>query len=114
MTPERIDEPCDQAAQPSAAAPAFALWLQFTRPASRAAILGRSAAARFPIMNTQSKPCRNCGGTEFYDGAAARTVGITLFTIPPKFHLRLCGTCGLLDWFVQEPELQKLKKKFSP
>jgi hypothetical protein len=65
-------------------------------------------------MKTQSKPCRNCGGTDFYVGDAARTVAITLFTIPPKFHLRVCGTCGLLDWFLPEPDLQKLKKKFSP
>jgi hypothetical protein len=65
-------------------------------------------------MNTQSKPCRNCGSTEFYVGDAARAVGIVLFTIPLRFDLRVCGTCGLLDWFVQESELQKLKQKFSP
>src|SRR5438477_580215 len=47
-------------------------------------------------------------------GGMVKRVMPTLFTIPPRFHLRLCGTCGLLDWFVPEPELQKLKKKFSP
>jgi len=68
----------------------------------------------FPLVSTPSKPCRNCGGTAFYVGDAARTVAITLFAIPPKFHLRVCGTCGLLDWFLPEPDLEKLKKKFSP
>ena len=76
--------------------------------------MGRQAAAHLPIMDAQPKPCRNCGGTEFYIGDAARAVGIVLFTIPPKFHLRVCDACGLLDWFVPEPDLQKLKKKFSP
>ena len=66
------------------------------------------------VMNTQPKPCRNCGSTEFYTGDAARTVAITLFTIPPKFHLRVCGICGLLDWFLPEQDLQKLKKNFTP
>jgi hypothetical protein len=65
-------------------------------------------------MQTQSRPCRNCGGTDFYTGDAERTVAITLFAMPPKFHLRVCGTCGLIDWFLPEPDLQKLKKNFSP
>jgi hypothetical protein len=74
----------------------------------------RSAFAKYHIMSTSLKTCRNCGGTEFYVGDAARTVAITFFAIPPKFHLRVCGTCGLLDWFVPEQDLQVLKKKFSP
>jgi hypothetical protein len=41
MTPERIDDPRDQAAQPSAAAnAAIALLLQSWRPAGRVAELG--------------------------------------------------------------------------
>ena len=65
-------------------------------------------------MKTRYKECRNCGGTEFYTGDAARTVAITLTSIPPKFHLRVCGACGLIDWFLPDKNLQKLKKKFSP
>jgi hypothetical protein len=67
-----------------------------------------------PIMNTKTKPCRNCGGTQFYTGEAARTVAITLTSLPPKFNLRVCGDCGLLDWFLPDKYLQKVRKKFSP
>jgi hypothetical protein len=41
-------------------------------------------------------------------------VAITLFSLPPRFHLRVCGGCGLVDWFLPEKDVQKLKKKFSP
>jgi hypothetical protein len=65
-------------------------------------------------MNASPKTCRNCGGTEFYAGDTARTVTVSLFSLPPKFHLRVCGTCGLVDWFLTGNDLLKLKKKFSP
>ena len=67
-------------------------------------------------MSTPSKACRNCGGTEFYAGESARTVAIQInfFFLPPKFHLRVCGIFGLMDWFLPEKDVQKLKKKFSP
>jgi hypothetical protein len=67
-------------------------------------------------MSTPSKACRHCGGTEFYAGESARTVAIQInfFSLPPKFHLRVCGTCGLMNWFLPEKDVQKLKKKFSP
>jgi hypothetical protein len=67
-------------------------------------------------MSTPAKVCRNCGGTEFYAGDSARTVAIAIsfFSLPPKFHLRVCGTCGLMDWFLPEKDVLKLKKKFSP
>jgi predicted nucleic-acid-binding Zn-ribbon protein len=75
---------------------------------------GSSSTTHYHIMNTPSKVCRNCGGTEFFAGDTARTVTVTLFALPPKFHLRVCGTCGLVDWFLTGKDLQKLKKKFSP
>jgi ribosomal protein S27AE len=56
-------------------------------------------------MSTQSKPCRNCGETDFFTGDAARTVAISLTTLPPKFHLRVCGNCGLVDWFLPDKVL---------
>ena len=73
----------------------------------------RCDISHFNIMSTPSRPCRNCGSTEFYAGDAARTIAITLSPPPPKFHLRVCGSCGLVDWFLPEKDLQKLKKKFS-
>ncbi|HWX20052.1 MAG TPA: hypothetical protein VN578_09115 [Candidatus Binatia bacterium] len=65
-------------------------------------------------MSIPSKACKNCGGTEFYGGHAARTVAISLTSLPPKFHVRVCGTCGLVDWFLPAKDVQKLKKEFLP
>jgi hypothetical protein len=67
-------------------------------------------------MSTPSRVCRNCGGTEFYAGDSTWTVAIEInfFSLPPKFRLRVCGTCGLVDWFLPEKDVRKLKKKFSP
>jgi hypothetical protein len=65
-------------------------------------------------MNTSSKTCRNCGGTEFFEGDSARTVAIAVTpSLPPKFHLRFCSTCGIVDWFLPEKDMKKLRKKFS-
>jgi hypothetical protein len=65
-------------------------------------------------MSTPSKACRNCGGTEFYAGESTGAVPITFFFLPPRFQLRICGSCGLMDWFLPEKDVQKLKKKRSP
>jgi len=64
-------------------------------------------------MSTACKTCRNCGGSEFYESDSARTVAIALtpFSLPPKFHLRICGTCGIMDWFLPEKDLKKFKQK---
>ncbi len=66
-------------------------------------------------MRTPSKTCQNCGGTEFYEGDSARTVAIAItpLSLPPKFHLRICGACGHVQWFLPESDLKKFKKKFS-
>jgi len=40
-------------------------------------------------------------------------IAVTPFSLPPRFHLRFCGTCGIVDWFLPEKDLKKLKKKFS-
>ncbi len=67
-------------------------------------------------MSTSSKTCRNCGGSEFYEGDSARTVAISItpFSLPPKFHLRICAACGIVDWFWPDKDLKKFKKKPSP
>ena len=64
-------------------------------------------------MNPPSKACRNCGGTEFYAGESTGVEPITFFFLPPKFHLRICGTCGLMDWFLPEKDVKKLKKELA-
>jgi hypothetical protein len=65
-------------------------------------------------MSPPSPACGNCGGTEFLSGISAGGVAITSFFIPPKLQLRVCGTCGLVDWFLPMKEVRKLKKKVSP
>ncbi len=67
-------------------------------------------------MNTPTKACRNCGSTEVYEGDSARTIALELtpFALPPRFHLRICGACGLLEWFLAGEDLQRMKQKFGP
>jgi len=31
----------------------------------------------------------------------------------PKFEIHVCGNCGLVEWFVPERYLAKVKEKFA-
>jgi hypothetical protein len=66
-------------------------------------------------MSMPAKTCRNCGGSKFYESDCARTVAISItpFSLPPKFHLRICGNCGLVDWFLPDKDLKKLSQKLK-
>lgn len=64
------------------------------------------------------KNCRNCGGSEFY----AKEVPLTGYLMPlvpvgffsfAQVRLRVCGQCGLMDWFISSDSLAKVKEKFS-
>ena len=61
--------------------------------------------------------CRNCGGTEFYSHEISAKGYVDLLPIGvfsrAKFMLRVCGDCGLADWFVPDEFMPKVKKKFS-
>jgi hypothetical protein len=35
------------------------------------------------------------------------------FFSQPKFHIRVCADCGLVEWFVPSEFLGKIKEKFS-
>ncbi|MEO5913422.1 MAG: hypothetical protein ABIS50_04260 [Luteolibacter sp.] len=70
-------------------------------------------------MNTTPKPCRNCGGNEQYSqevsangghGPALLPLGFFAFA---KFEIRVCGGCGLVDWFVPDRLMPKVKAKFT-
>ena len=72
-------------------------------------------------MKTLPKPCRNCGGTEFYSseidadgggGPDLLPIG-GFFAGTHKFVLRVCGKCGLADWFVPERFLGGVREKFD-
>jgi predicted nucleic-acid-binding Zn-ribbon protein len=72
-------------------------------------------------MTSLPKSCRNCGGTEFYSREVAADGGTGQDLLPiggmfpgtHKFVLRVCGSCGLADWFVPERFLDGVRKKFE-
>ena len=65
-----------------------------------------------------STTCRNCGGTEFYSQEVSAK-GYLMDLLPlgflagGSFRLRVCGGCGLADWFVPDKFLPKVREKFS-
>jgi hypothetical protein len=69
------------------------------------------------------KPCRNCGSKERYcqEVNASGPYGFNLLPIGwggwlgqgrPKFNIQICGSCGLVEWFVPQGLLPKVKEKF--
>jgi len=63
--------------------------------------------------------CRNCGITEFYysDVDSRGPYGPNLLPIGgvfsnPKFVIRVCGTCGIVDWFVPNNHLAAVRATF--
>ena len=75
----------------------------------------------YHAMKPLPKSCRNCGGTEFYSREVAADGGGGpdllpiggIFAGTHKFVLRVCGSCGLTDWFVPERFLDGVRKKFE-
>jgi predicted nucleic-acid-binding Zn-ribbon protein len=71
-------------------------------------------------MKPSDKRCRNCGSSEFYSQEVGARGGHGPDLLPkiggifsnPKFHIRVCGNCGLVEWFVPPGELSVLKEKF--
>jgi ribosomal protein S27AE len=69
-------------------------------------------------MDSKNNTCRNCGGSEFYSrdvslmGEAGAFLPVGIFS-SRDVHLRVCGSCGLLEWFVAPETLNKVKQKFS-
>ena len=69
-------------------------------------------------MNIERKPCRNCGGADIYvrevdanGGYGPKLLPLGFFT-SPTFRLRVCGSCGLADWFVPAEHLPGIKDCF--
>jgi hypothetical protein len=69
---------------------------------------------------SSSKPCRNCGATEFYysDVSARGSYGPDLLPIggffsKPTLVMRVCGRCGIVDWFVPDKHLVQVRQRFS-
>lgn len=69
-------------------------------------------------MDENRKTCRNCGGTEFYardvnfNGDAQSALPISGFS-GSDCRLRVCGTCGLIEWSLKPDSLKKVKEKYE-
>jgi len=83
-------------------------------------------------MKPKEKVCTNCGGSEFYtrwvkfDGEASALmplgpvdrslVGSVLALAmqkPALCQLRICGKCGLAQWFVEKESLDLVKENYE-
>ena len=69
-------------------------------------------------MKSNDKACRDCGSAELYSqevtansgfGPALLPIG---FTSMAKFRIRVCVSCGLVEWFVPPEHLDKVKERF--
>ena len=71
-------------------------------------------------MTQRSTICRECGADgDFYfktvtanGGYGPRLLPLGMFT-DASFQLRVCGNCGLTDWFVAAGTLVKVREKFE-
>jgi predicted nucleic-acid-binding Zn-ribbon protein len=67
----------------------------------------------------EQKVCRNCGGTEFFHKSVGANGGYGPRLLPlgffhnAMFRLRVCGQCGLTDWFVSPMDLPAVREKFD-
>jgi predicted nucleic-acid-binding Zn-ribbon protein len=63
-------------------------------------------------------PCRNCGSTDQHVKEVDSKGGYGPDLLPigfwtsPKFEIHVCGSCGLVEWFVPARFLSKVKEKF--
>ena len=69
-----------------------------------------------------SKDCRHCGALDHYVTEISTGGGIFPSSLPlgfaewfknPRYRLRVCGSCGLTDWFVVEEFLPAVREKFT-
>ena len=70
-------------------------------------------------MADRSKVCRECGKDDFYYKEVEANGGYGPRLLPlgwlrqGSFELRVCGNCGLTDWFVDEYDLPRVREKFG-
>jgi hypothetical protein len=76
-------------------------------------------AAAYSKMSSGDKAPRNCASTELFsqEVSAKGPYGPDLlpvgFFARPKFRIRVCGGCGLVEWFVASGTLSQVKEKFA-
>ncbi|RQP24296.1 hypothetical protein [Piscinibacter terrae] len=68
----------------------------------------------------QKAACRHCGDARFYSHEIHAGGGVAVDRLPAglltgaKYKLRVCGTCGLTDWFVPAEYLDGVRSFFKP
>jgi hypothetical protein len=69
-------------------------------------------------MRPNSKTCGNCGSTVFYrreanfDGHAKSALPVGWLS-SAKCIVRVCGGCGLIQWFATPETMDGVKEKFE-
>lgn len=83
------------------------------------------STSRQVVISMKTQGCRNCGSAEIYfkEIPIGSTWCAVLLPIGPRlvgrassmaaYEIRICGVCGLVDWFVPERLLPQVKEKFS-
>jgi predicted nucleic-acid-binding Zn-ribbon protein len=70
-------------------------------------------------MGENVKSCKNCGGTELFSktvqsagmfGPDLLPTGGAVFR--ERFRIRICGSCGFVEWFVLPEHLENVTSKF--
>ena len=71
-------------------------------------------------MTLRNTICRECGAEgDFYFKTVGANGGYGPRLLPlgflagGSFRLRVCGNCGLTDWFVTGTDLAKVREKFD-
>ncbi len=70
-------------------------------------------------MPTNKKTCRECGSAEWYAREVDAKGGYGPDLLPlgwfsgAKFRIRVCGSCGLVEWFVPSKLLPDVKERFE-
>jgi hypothetical protein len=68
-------------------------------------------------MNTANQTCRNCSGNEFIlkniklSSQESWLLPVAFWPSSYEVELRVCGKCGLMDWFVSSGTLEDLRRK---
>jgi predicted nucleic-acid-binding Zn-ribbon protein len=66
-----------------------------------------------------AKACRNCSATDRYSKEIDARGGYGPNLLPigfwseAKFKIEVCGSCGLIEWFVPDRLLPKVKEKLD-
>lgn len=71
-------------------------------------------------MSENAKPCKNCGSAELFSRKVQSTGAFGPDLLPTggaafreRFRIRVCGSCGFVEWFVLPEHPENVKAKFA-